>query len=465
MSAAFWTALSVKANLQTTQQREIAKYLQAHFGFPVVVPKKELASYGSTFVDYEIFYKEFNGKKVQYSFRSIPKMLLFYLPEFLKEFKKPIETMEIMLGGDHGKGSFTFLATLAIRFADRSDPYILEMQVGEIASAQDSVELLKPLVKKLEEGLKDVMKPTGDGDCKFVVHHAANNDLKLYFEDTEASEDTRVVTSSVVQLYLVGDWKFLFMMLGRSGYCGNYCMYCRLSKAQWKLIHSVKETCNCEGEKWTIKKLHDVVTYQNQHDNNPNGRTPYTSVGVREFPLWSFIAVERVLIPVLHELLGLGNDLLTHWWTWVEVRYEPMDADEIVARNMALLAEIAVIEAQKQLDDCQVDLEALVFERQELRIFLRDKNIQPLEREVLIKDNTEIEKLVRQTQKECNEAKTKLKDLKKAATATKEREAALRSDKKRADMTLCNSIESEVLKKWYVFLSAYHGRQLEGPAI
>jgi hypothetical protein len=55
MSAAFWTALSVKANLQTTQQREIAKYLQAHFGSPVVVPKKELASYGSTFVDYEIF--------------------------------------------------------------------------------------------------------------------------------------------------------------------------------------------------------------------------------------------------------------------------------------------------------------------------------------------------------------------------------------------------------------------------
>jgi hypothetical protein len=43
MSAAFWTAMSVKANLQT---------------------KKELASYGSTFVDYEIFYQETNGRKV-----------------------------------------------------------------------------------------------------------------------------------------------------------------------------------------------------------------------------------------------------------------------------------------------------------------------------------------------------------------------------------------------------------------
>ena len=87
-------------------------------------------------------------------------MVSFYLPEFVKEFEKPIETMEIMLGGDHGKGSFTFLATLVIRFEDKLDPYILEMQVGEIASAQALVELLKPLVKKLEEGLKDVMKPT-----------------------------------------------------------------------------------------------------------------------------------------------------------------------------------------------------------------------------------------------------------------------------------------------------------------
>jgi hypothetical protein len=117
--------------------------------------------------------------------------------------------------------------------------------------------------------------------------------------------------------------------------------------------------------------LHHIITCQNQHDNNPSSLTPYTSVGVREFPFWSFIALEHVLIPVLHELLGLGNNLvLTHWWTWVEVRYKPMDADEIIARNMALLlAEIAVIEAQKQLDDCQVDLEAFVLERQELRIF------------------------------------------------------------------------------------------------
>lgn len=92
-------------------------------------------------------------------------MLSFYLPEFLKEFKKLIESMEIMLGGDHGKGFFACLTTLVIQFADKLDPYILEMQVREIAWTQDLVELLKPLMKKLELGLQDFMKPTGDGDC------------------------------------------------------------------------------------------------------------------------------------------------------------------------------------------------------------------------------------------------------------------------------------------------------------
>jgi hypothetical protein len=173
-----------------------------------------------------------------------------------------------------------------------------------------------------------------------------NNDLKLYFEETEVSEDTRVVMSSGVQFYLVGAWRFLFMMLGRSGYCGNYYVCCRLSKVQWKLVHSIKEKCNCEGEKWTIKKLHEIVTFQNQHDNNPSSLL-YASVGVRKFPLWSFIAMERVLILVLYKLLGLGKDILTHWWTWVEDCYEPMETHEIVVRNMALLAEIPVIELQK----------------------------------------------------------------------------------------------------------------------
>jgi hypothetical protein len=69
---------------------------------------------------------------------------------------------------------------------------------------------------------------------------------------------------------------------------------------------------------------------------------PLPSVGVSENPVWDFIAVKRYLFPaILHELLGLGNDLMSNFWKHVEEGAdEPLEPDEIEARNMSLLAEI-----------------------------------------------------------------------------------------------------------------------------
>jgi hypothetical protein len=67
---------------------------------------------------------------------------------------------------------------------------------------------------------------------------------------------------------------------------------------------------------------------------------PLPSVGVRENPAWNFVAVKRCLFPMLHELLGLGNDLMSNFWKHVEEGAEPLEPDDIEARNMLLLAEI-----------------------------------------------------------------------------------------------------------------------------
>jgi hypothetical protein len=132
----------------------------------VVVSQSQLAAYRSSYVEYETFTETFNGKKVMYSFRDVSKLFDFYLPEMLESFKKEIDKLELTLGGDHGKGAFTFLACLIIRFTDDSDPQVMEFQIEEIDSATDLMELLLPLVKKLEVGLK-TMNPKGDGDCTF----------------------------------------------------------------------------------------------------------------------------------------------------------------------------------------------------------------------------------------------------------------------------------------------------------
>jgi hypothetical protein len=76
-----------------------------------------------------------------YSYRDLAQLLEFYLPELLESFEEAISKFELTLGGDHGKGAFTFLACLMIGFADGSDFLEIELQIGEIGSETDTVEV------------------------------------------------------------------------------------------------------------------------------------------------------------------------------------------------------------------------------------------------------------------------------------------------------------------------------------
>jgi hypothetical protein len=114
MSAAYWTEMAEAANLRTTQQRVISRFLFHHFGHRVVVPQRELAAYGLQYVTFETFTKSFNGTKVLYLYRDITVLLEFYLQQLLGSFSKKIDKMELTLGGDHGKGAFTFIACLIV---------------------------------------------------------------------------------------------------------------------------------------------------------------------------------------------------------------------------------------------------------------------------------------------------------------------------------------------------------------
>jgi hypothetical protein len=111
----------------------------------------------------------------------------------LESFEKRISKFELTLGGDHGKGAFTFLACLIIRFADGSDPKEIELQIGEIGSETDTMEVLQPLVNKLGSLITTTMKPK-EGNCRLVVHQVTTNgNLSLHFNDTAAEEGSQVI--------------------------------------------------------------------------------------------------------------------------------------------------------------------------------------------------------------------------------------------------------------------------------
>jgi hypothetical protein len=66
------------------------------------------------------------------------------------------------------------------------------------------------------------------------------------------------------------------------------------------------------------------------------------------------------VLTCLHLLLGLSNDLLSHFRDWLEKWVEPLRPEETEARNMTLLAEIATEEAEEQLEQMKDALSRVI---------------------------------------------------------------------------------------------------------
>ena len=344
MTAIFWVAMSEEANLRLNQQRIVNKYLLHHFGHRVCVPETNISEIGSSFIPYTCDQFKHEGKKINYSHRKLTELLNHYsLVLFDRKHLEEIEKVEVLLGGDHGKGAFTFLAIIIIRFKTTKEPLILDLQIGQIDSQDDKLELLRPLVGKIGDDIR-TMPQQSDG-CVNLEVLVSDYEYKLVYG--ENSESGEVISTKVkLELFLIGDFKFLFTMMGRDGFSGHHCLYCRMKASEWKAKHEETKEINCEADFWTIMKLSEQSLLMQQGDDEAKGQ------GLNEPPLWDFIPVTNILVPILHILLGLGNDTLSKFWDWVDERVEKKSNELIQARNFHILADIAV-------DECKENVEAI----------------------------------------------------------------------------------------------------------
>jgi hypothetical protein len=151
---------------------------------------------------------------------------------------------------------------------------------------------------------------------------------------------------------------------------------------EWKKVHKTLDRTDCGVEEWTIEALCQIALEQEQKAGW--GET-FWSVGVREAPVWPFISIRRMLIPILHELLGLGNNLMSNFWGYVEEGAEPLEPDEIEARNMTILAEIKYEDDKLEVEECELDLESFVVERLLLNKYLQETILTSSERKEINK--------------------------------------------------------------------------------
>lgn len=83
----------------------------------------------------------------------------------------------------------------------------------------------------------------------------------------------------------------------------------------------------------------------------------HVSAGVRSLPLINFIPISRVFPPLLHLLLGLGNDACSSFKNFIAMRIQKKSEEEIEAQEMSFIAEIRYDEALVLHDDLKKEVD------------------------------------------------------------------------------------------------------------
>ena len=260
----------------------------------------------------------------------------------------------------------------------------------------------------------------------------------------------------------IGDFKFLFMVLGRDGYSSNHCLYCKLTRAQWKVTHEESKSINCNAPPWTIEGLTRNYLGATQPDSVDDN---FVLQGQKSIPIWSFIPIRNVLIPVLHIVLGLGNDLVSNFFEWVDERIEIMTEEECNARYMCLLAEIALDNSKREKDDCINRLADKIHDRKNINEELKDKNIDLAIKENLLSYKSVILEEENELRLTRDVLQKKVTNLRQTFNATKKVESEIRGMRGKKEKAIRNSILDRLGSLYGITMSSYHGGDMEGPSI
>jgi len=126
--------------------------------------------------------------------------------------------VEICLSGDHGKGSFIFMAFIMIRYKNSNQKIKkLEIKLSKINEEKNNSEYTEILIQKISNGIQ-----------KMNVNSSRDYYINLHdFNNITFSKQRENNNQNTIKFYLIGDLKSLFQLVGRSKYDYSYYLYCK----------------------------------------------------------------------------------------------------------------------------------------------------------------------------------------------------------------------------------------------
>ena len=188
-----------------------------------------------------------------------------------------IDYIQSIYSGDHGKSKLRFVSKLVIALKNVKKKAVSVYALADVKCKNDTGEVFKITVKdSLAKGINKVEH----GRVKFERDESTGQWNCTTIDKT----DSAFQSSHDVTAYMIGDLKFLSMMLGKENFDGYWCYLCKLSHPEWQ------PEGYTEGELWTLDKLKE----QAEKSKNLEGKM---RMGVREEAYFD-IPIDRYIWPV-----------------------------------------------------------------------------------------------------------------------------------------------------------------------
>jgi hypothetical protein len=284
-------------------EQAIKKHLKAHLGQGFCPSRRSVSmlSKGHGVVNYGSINFTYKGKQqeefIEWSEKRLDDEIERHLQRHLQsKLVKPADVLHVTVvaGGDHGDTAFQFGASVSAELRGGEIIYF-EVSVCELICRKDTGSLIEStILPTLTSGLKDV------ATSPLHIHYDDEGIIQCKFGETcPATKHAATAAILHADLYITGDLAFQAMALGKESMSGHWCMQCTM-----QMQCTLTEDQLCEVRMWTMDE------YCRLGDEAERRGKGETKLGVKQKPWWPFIPVSHYMIPLLHCMIGVGNQLL-----------------------------------------------------------------------------------------------------------------------------------------------------------
>jgi hypothetical protein len=338
MTATQFQAMLHAGKITGTGERELKKHLSSHLGKRFCPTRRSvnMLSEGHGVVHYGCcdftYDKKEKSEFVEWTEKNIDEEITIFLQRHLSSMSvmpADVVRVDVVAGGDHGDTAFQFGASVSVELAN-GRTIDFEVSTCELICRKDTGRLLEEtILQRLTSGLEII--------STFQLHLFINDESSVIVVEYRQHGPTPNAIPShtpITKVFVTGDLAFQAMALGKESMAGHWCMQCKASR------HQFSDDC----ELWTMDELVRCGKDAETRQGDP-------LLGVKKKPWWPFIPLGNYMVPLLHCLIGIGNQLLEKLRTIIHEYIASYSPGEEAIRDSIPALQNIIADTAKERDE------------------------------------------------------------------------------------------------------------------